>query len=371
MKVPFLDLKREYQIIKKEIKKSLFSVLEEGEYCYGKQTEKFEKNFAKLIGTKYCCGVNSGTQALMIALKSLGIGSGDEVILPALTFIATAEAILNAGAKPVLVDIDPENLNIDVSQAKKAISQKTKAIMPVHLYGVCADLEGLLKIARQKKLFVIEDAAHAEGSLYKGKPAGSWGNVSCFSMYPAKSLGAYGNAGAIVTNKESLAKKIKMISNHGRGKDKSIHEVVGFTGTIDNLQATVLNIKLKHFKKRLKKKLDIVEKYNQAFKDLPLKTQRIDSSCQSSFYVYTLIIEKRDQLRDFLTKKGISTGIYYPLPLHLQPSLKFLGYKKGSLPQSEKIAKSILSLPLFPEMTKKETDYVIKRVREFFKQRIV
>jgi len=366
MKVPFLDLKREYKNIKEEIEKSLFSVLAKGEYCYGKQTEKFEKNFAKLTGTKYCCGVNSGTQALMIALKSLGIGYGDEVILPALTFIATAEAVLNVGAKPILVDINPGTLNIDLDQVKKAISQKTKAIISVHLYGVCVDLKGLLKIAKQKKLFVIEDAAHAEGSLYNGKPAGSWGDVGCFSMYPAKSLGAYGNAGAIVTNKKSLAKKIRMVSNHGRGKDKSIHEIVGFTGTIDNLQATVLNIKLKYFKKRLKKKLLIVERYNQAFENLPLEKQKISNLCQSSFYVYTLITEKRDQLKDFLEKEGISIGIYYPMPLHFQPSLQFLGYQKGNFVQSEKIAKSILSLPLFPEMNKKEVDFVIKKVREFF-----
>jgi len=366
MKVPFLNLQKEYQSIKKEIEKKFKETLGKGEYCFGQETEEFERNFAKLAGCKYGFALNSGTTSLIVALRALGIGNGDKVITTPFTFIATAEAIVNVGAQPVFADIDEETMNLDINQVSKVIDKKTKAILPVHLYGVPVELKAFLKVAKKYHLGLIEDAAHAEGSLYQGKPVGSFGNIGCFSLYPSKNLGTYGNAGAITTNNKSLASMIKMLSNHGRGQDKNIHEIIGYTGTIDNLQAAFLNVKLKFFVQRMKKKKNIVQKYNKAFANLPVKTQKIPSGADPSFYVYTIRTSKRDELKEFLARQGIGTGIYYPQPLHLQPSLKFLGYKKGDFPNAEKAAASVLSLPLFPEMTDKEVNYVIKKVKEFF-----
>lgn len=367
MQVPFLDLKREYLLIKKEVIQKISEVLERGEYCYGLETQKLEKSFARLTNCQYCVATSSGTDSLEIALKALGIKGGDEVVTTPFTFIATAEAIINVGAKPVFVDIKEETMNLDVKKIEKAINEKVKAMISVHLYGVCVDMDPLMEIAKKHKLAVIEDAAHAEGSLYKGKPAGSLGDVGCFSFYPAKTLGAYGNAGAIVVNNQSLAEKMRMINNHGRGKNWEVHQIVGLTGTIDNLQAAVLNIKLKYFKNLIKRKREIAKKYSQAFKGLSCQLQKIPSYCQPSFYVYTLRTNKREKLRDFLKKHGIETRIYYPFPLHLQPSLKFLGYQKGDFPVAERAAKSVLSLPLYSQMTEKERDYIIKMVKRFFK----
>jgi len=366
VRVPFLDLKREYKQIKKEVLKKFLTVLDKGEYCYGEETEKFEKLFGKLVACRYCFGVSSGTDSLMIALKALGVKAGDKIITTPFTFIATAEAIVNVGAQPVFVDIEAQMMNIDLSQIEKVIDKKTKGIIPVHLYGVLVNMDSLLKIASKYHLVVIEDAAHAEGSLYKGKPAGSLGDIGCFSLYPSKSFGAYGNAGVVTTNKKSLAHQIKMISNHGRDRDKNIHQVIGYTGTIDNLQSAVLNIKLKYFSQNIRRKKMIAREYNRAFANLPFKSQKIPSFCDPSFYVYTIRFDKRDKLKEFLAKNGVGTGIYYPFPLHLQPSLQFLGYKKGDFPIAEQTAASVLSLPLYPQMTDKEVEYVIQKVKAFF-----
>ncbi len=366
MKIPFLDLKREYRLIENEVKKEINSILEKGEYCYGQQTDLFEKKFAKLVGCKYCLGTKSGTDSLIIALKTLRIGYGDEVITTPFTFIATAEAIINVGARPVFVDIDSQTLNIDVKKIEQVIGNKTKAVIPVHIYGVCVEMDSLLQIAKKHNLFIIEDSAHAEGSLYKGKPAGSLGNIGCFSLYPSKTLGAYGNAGAIVTNNKKVFEKTKMISNHGRGKDKDIHELIGLTGNIDNIQAAILNVKLRFFKKWLKRKSQIAQRYNKAFENLSfLKPQKVPSFCEPSYYVYTVLCEQRDKLARYLMNYGIETKIYYPNPLHLQPSLNFLRYKKGNFPVAEKQVTSILSLPLYPQLTDKEVDFIIKKVKQF------
>lgn len=367
MYIPFLDLKREYLSIKKEIKQKISEILERGEYCYGIETEKFEKNFAQLVNCQYCVGTSSGTDSLIIALKALEVKRGDEVITSVFTFIATVEAIISTGAKPVLVDIDEETMNMDIKKIEKVITKKTKAIIPVHFYGVCVDMDSLLRIAKKHKLFVVEDCAHAEGSLYKGKSAGSFGSLGCFSFYPSKSLGAYGNAGAIVTNEKILAERVRMISNHGRTKDRNIHQVIGLNGRINNLQAGVLNIKLKYFKKWAKRKKEIMKKYNKAFENLPCTPQKIPSYCEPSLYVYTIKTKEREKLKAFLGKQGIETRIYYPLPLHLQPALRFLNYKKGDFPVAEKIACSILSLPLYPQLTEEEVDYIITKINQFYK----
>lgn len=366
MRVPFLDLKREYSSIKKEISKRILIALEKGEYCYGQETEKFERAFAHFIGCQYGIGVGSGTDALMISLRALGVGKGDEVITTPFTFIATAEAIVNIGARPVFVDIEEETMNMDINKIGKALTKKTKAIIAVHLYGVCLDMDPLFKIAKEHHLSVIEDAAHAEGSLYKGKPAGSLGDVGCFSLYPSKTFGAYGNAGIIVTNKKNLAPKLKMVSNHGRWHDKNVHKVIGFTGTIDNLQAAVLNVKLKYLKKRLEQKRKIAAEYNRALTKLSwLEIQEVPDFCEPSFYVYTIRTKEKEELKKFLSQNGIDTGVYYPYSLHFQPSLEFLGYKKGDFPVAERTAASVLSLPLYPEMSKIEVQYVIQKIKKF------
>lgn len=365
MKVPFLDLKREYLAIKQEIQQKILEALERGEYCYGVETKRFEKSFARLVGCRYCLGTNSGTDSLIIALKALGIGTGDEVITTPFTFMATAEAIINVGARPVFVDVEEATMNLDINKIEQAITLKTKAIIPVHLYGICVDMDPLLKIAKRHNLFIIEDAAHAKGSLYKGKPAGSLGDIGCFSLYPSKTLGAYGNAGAVVTNNKLLAEKMRMISNHGRGENWDIHQIVGLTGTIDNIQAAILNVKLKYLEKRMRKIRKIAEGYSLAFRNLSIRIPGIPSYCRPSFYVYTIRTEKRSGLREFLSKNGIETRIYYLFPLHLQPSLKFLGYKKSDFPAAERAARSVLSLPLYSEMTGKEINYVIKKVKDF------
>lgn len=365
MKVPFLDLKREYQIIKKDIGEAILSVLEKGEYCYGSETDEFEKYFARLTESRYCFGVSSGTDSLTIALRALGIKEGDEVITTSLTFIATAEAIVHVGARPVFVDIEENTMNLDVNRLKSVISKKTKAIIPVHLYGVCVEMDKLLSVARKFKLLVVEDASHAIGSLYKGRPAGSWGDVGCFSLYPTKTLGAYGNAGVMVTNQKPLSEKIKRISNHGRGENRNLHEEIGYTGTIDNLQAAILNVKMKTLRRNIRRRKTIAKKYDQAFKNLSFQFQLPPAGGDSCLYVYTIRTERREALKSHLDRQGIGTGIYYPLPLHLQPSLKFLGYKKGDFPLAEKAAFSVLSLPLFPEMTEREVDYVIGSVKDF------
>lgn len=370
MKVPFIDLKREYLLIKKDLNKALLKVLERGEYCYGQETIDFEKNVCGLTNCRYSVAVGSGTEALTIALKALKIGAEDEVVTTPLTFVATAESIVNVGARPVFVDVEEETMNLDINQLELVISKKTKAILPVHLYGVCLEMDKLLPMAKKFKLPVMEDASHSFGSFYKGKSAGSWGDVGCFSLYPTKTLGAYGNAGVIITNRKLLFEKMKKISNHGRGEDRNLHELIGYTGTIDNIQSAILNIKMKKLKENIKKRKAITKRYNTAFQSLPfLKLPSLPPGSDCCPYVYTIRTEKREALRSYLSEKGIGTGIYYSLPLHLQPSLKFLGYKKGDFPLAERAVSLVLSLPLFPEMTEREVDYVIDSVKDF-KRRI-
>ena len=366
MKTPFIDLKREYLSIKKEVKQRIIKVLEDGEYVYGKETKRFEKKFAKLVGSNYCLGTSSGTASLEIALRALDIGKGDEVITTPLTFIATVEAIINVGARPVFVDISENTLNLDVFGMEAAVTKKTRAVIPVHLHGMCVEMDPLLKIAKKCGLFVIEDASHAIGSLYRGKPVGSLGDIGCYSLYPSKSFGAYGNAGAVVTKSRNYNNKMRMLADHGRLKDRNIHQSIGSTLTINNIQSAILNVKLSRFKARARKKINIAKRYTEAFQGLGLITPKIFPHCSPVFYVYSILVEKRDRFRNFMHKHGVETRIYYPIPLHLQPSLAFLNYKKNAFPMVEKAAKTVVSLPFYPEMTNREVEYVIQIVRKYF-----
>ena len=369
MRVPFLNLRREYNLISKKVNSKILQVLASGEYSYGRETELFEKRFTQLTGSKYCLATASGTVSLVIALKALGVQPGDEVITTPLTFIATVEAIVHVGAKPVFIDIEEETLNLNPSLLEKAITKKTKAIIPVHLYGICPNMDLLLQTARKQGLSVIEDAAHALGGKYKNHPLGSLGEIGCFSLYPTKSLGAYGNAGAVVTDKKILINKMRQLADHGRGRERNTCYEIGYTGKINNLQAAILNVKFTYFKKRMRRKMIISKKYTKAFKSLPIiNPPLIPKYCSPVFYVYTIRSQKRDSLRKFLFNQGIETRIYYSLPLHLQPSLKSFGYKKGDLPIAERVVKSILSLPLYPEMTDEEVKYISCKIKEFTKQ---
>jgi len=364
MKISLSDLKSQYQSIKKEIDKKILEVLKNSEFILGENVKKFEEEFAKFCGVKYGIGVGNGTDALYLTLRACGIKEGDEVITAPNTFIATVEAITLNGAKPVFVDINPVTQNINAAKIEKAITKKTKAIIPVHLFGQPAEMDLIIKIAKKYNLLVIEDAAQAHGAKYKGKRAGGMGDVGCFSFFPAKNLGAYGDAGMVVTNNKFLAQKIAMLRNHGR-LEKYTHEFEGVSSRLDELQATVLEVKLKYLDKWNKLRQGNAKIYNKLFKDSPqVKIPRIIDGAEPVYYFYVIRIKNRDKLREKLKKAGVSTGIHYPVPLHLQPAYKYLGYKKGDFPESEEAAKEILSLPVYPELTVRQVEFIAKLIKK-------
>lgn len=360
---PLVDLRQEYLSQKKEIDMAIARILNKASFFLGEELEKFEKEFARFIGTKHALGVASGTASIKLSLQALGIGRGDEVITTPLTFIATAEAIIAVGAKPVFVDVDGETLNIDPNKIGKAISNETKAIIPVHLYGIPCDIDPILAIAKKNKLYVIEDCAQAHGSTYKGKKVGSFGDTGCFSFYAAKLLGAYGDAGAITTSNKELYKKISLLRNHGRSAaNKNLHLVIGNTSVLDSLQAAILAVKLRRIKENIKKRLSRALYYNKLLSGTEVEPMILPSGTLPSLYVYVIRVKKRAALKNYLAKKKISAGIHFPISLHLQPSLKSLGYKKGDFPFSEKAAKEVLSLPLHQFLTKRDQEYIVSKL---------
>lgn len=366
----FLDLNAQYKSIKKEIDSAIKRVLDGGVFIGGQEVEKLEEEIAKFCGVKYAIGVNSGTDALFLSLKALGIGRGDEVITTPFTFIATAEIIANLGAKPVFVDIEPKTFNIDVSKIKKAITKKTKAIIPVHLFGQMADMSEIMRIAKKYKLYVIEDAAQAIGAEYKGRKAGTMGDFGCFSFFPSKNLGAYGDGGMVITNNKKLAEKIRLLRNHGSSsKEKYLNLILGTNSRLDAIQAAILRVKLKYLKKWNEKRLKIAKYYNRNLKGVEdIRIPEILPNRIHIFHQYTIRTKYRDQLKKFLEKNKIPTMIYYPLPLHLQPAFKYWGYKKGDFPKAEKISKEVLSLPIYPELKKEEQNFIIKKIKEFYEK---
>jgi dTDP-4-amino-4,6-dideoxygalactose transaminase len=362
MKIPLVDLNAQYKTIKKEIEPVIKDVLSNSKFINGEANNKFDEEFAKYCGVKYSIGVGSGSVALDFALQSLGIGMGDEVICPSHTFTATGEAIVHLGAKPVFVDIN-DTYNIDPNLIERKINKKTKAIIAVHMYGNPADMVAINKIAKKHKIFVVEDAAQAHGALLKNKKIGSIGDVACFSFFPAKNLGCYGDGGAVVTNSKKIADKIVLLKDHGRF-DKYNHLEIGFGGRLDNLQAAILRLKLKHLDEWNKKRNKIAKKYNSLLSknfQIPPTTP----NAEAVYYVYTLRHPKRGQIIKFLKEKGISTNIYYPYPLHLLPAYKYLGYKKGDLPETEKACLEIFSIPMFPELTDRQINYITKTLLSF------
>jgi len=364
MNIPLLDLKKQYFSIKKEIDEAIKNVLNNTQFILGKNVEKFEKEFAKFIGTKYAVGVGSGTDALYLALRTCKISKGDEVILPVNTFIATAEAITLNGAKPVFVDINLNTLNIDQKKIEKVITKKTKAIIPVHLFGQPAEMDAILKIAKKYKLYVIEDCAQAHGAKYKNKIVGSIGDIGCFSFFPGKNLGAYGDAGIITTNNRKLAEQIYILRNHGR-LEKYKHRIEGINSRLDEIQATILRVKLKHLKKWNKARQKNAKIYDKFFKNtndiiMPHATE----DDKPVYYYYVIRAKSRKKIQTKLKNKGISTGIHYPIPLHLQPAYKYLGHKKGDFPNAERASKEILSLPIYPELTEKQIKFIVNIIKK-------
>lgn len=366
MRIPLVDLNLQYKTIEPEIKKAIEEVFTSGAFIGGNMLSDFEKEFSEFCGVKHAVGVSSGTSALQLALLACGIQQGDEIITAPNTFIATIEAMSAVGARPVFVDVDPETYTIDVSKIEKAVTKKTKAIIPVHLYGQTARMDEINSIAKKHDLRVIEDAAQAHGAEYKGKRAGGLGNAGCFSFYPGKNLGAYGDAGAVVTNDAGIAEKVGLLRNHGR-KEKYSHIVEGFNHRLDTLQARLLSVKLGHLEDWNEKRRQVAEWYRSLLKDTPLKLPQENKDCLHVYHLFVIETEKRDELDALLKEKGIFAGIHYPIPLHLQKAYAHLDYRDGDFPVAEKASKRILSLPIFPELEKDKVEYICQNIKAFLK----
>jgi dTDP-4-amino-4,6-dideoxygalactose transaminase len=363
MKISFLDLKAQYESIKPEIDEAIKKVVDSQIFILGKELEEFEKEFAKYLGAKYVVGVNSGTDALILSLLALGIGKGDEVITPVNSFIATTTAITQVGATPVFVDCDPDTYQINVKEVEKKITKKTKAILPVHLYGAPAEIEELQEIVKRNSLFLVEDAAQAHGSTFNNQKLGSFGDLGAFSFYPGKNLGAYGDGGAIATNNSELYEKLLKLRNYGQSK-KYFHDSFGLNSRLDEIQAAVLRVKLKHLDMWNEKRREIVKLYSDGLKNV--KTQKIIDGGQSNYYIFSIESDKRAQLQEYLSKQGIETLIHYPIPIHLQKANKHLGYRKGDFPVAEMNAEECLSLPVYPELKAENVKYICQVINKFY-----
>jgi dTDP-4-amino-4,6-dideoxygalactose transaminase len=367
MKVPMLDLTEQYQNLRTEILAALEEVMSSAHFILGENVKKLERDIAAYSNVKYGIGVANGSDALHISLLACGIGPGDEVIVPAFTFFATAGAVARAGATPVFVDIDPKTYNIDPAKIEAAVTDKTKAIIPVHLYGQMADMDPIKEIAEKHGLYIIEDAAQAIGAKYKGKTVGEYGTTACYSFFPTKNLGAYGDGGMVVTNDEDIAEKIRVLRVHG-SKPKYYHHVLGYNSRLDELQAAILNVKFSHLDEWSQLRIEKARTYTQMLKELEgiVTTPHIEEHNYHVFHQYTIRVPKRDELQQFLNSHGISTMVYYPKPLHLQPVFSELGYKEGDLPETEKACAEVLSLPMFPELKLEQQEYVVSKIKEFY-----
>jgi dTDP-4-amino-4,6-dideoxygalactose transaminase len=364
MTIPLVDLKAQYASIKPEIDAAIQRVIDNTSFILGKEVSEFEKNFAAFCRAQFCIGIDSGTAALHLALLLCDVKPGDEVITTTHTFIATAEVISVIGAKPVLVDIDPRTYNIDPQQIERAITPRTKAIIPVHLYGQPAEMDAILEIARRHHLRVIEDAAQAHGAEYRGRRAGTMGDLACFSFYPGKNLGAYGDAGAIVTNHAELAERARLLRDHGR-RSKYEHQVVGYGYRLDALQAAILGAKLPHLEAWNARRRAIADYYTELLTNADVVTPYVSQHITPIYHIYTIRHANRTELQKHLKARGIETGIHYPIPLHLQPVYENLGYKRGDFPHAEKAANEILSLPIYPELTDAQVEMIVQAVKEF------
>jgi dTDP-4-amino-4,6-dideoxygalactose transaminase len=355
MKIPLVDLKAQYASIKTEIDQALQRVLDETDFIGGPAVGEFERAFAAYCGTRAAVTLANGTDALQLSLLACGVGRGDEVITAVNTFIATSEAISATGARPVFVDNDPLTYTIDVRKIEEKITPRTKAIVPIHLYGQPAAMDQVNQIAAQHNLVVIEDAAQAHGATYNKSIVGNLGRLACFSFYPGKNLGAYGDAGAIATNDEALANRVRMLANHGRLK-KYEHEMEGYNSRLDTLQAAILLVKLRHLKSWTEKRQEHATLYTKLLSKSPeIVTPSIQPGGTHVYHLYVVRVQQRDRVQQALKEAGIATGIHYPIPLHLQPAYRYLGFPLGAFPVAERFAGEILSLPMYPELT---TEYI-------------
>jgi dTDP-4-amino-4,6-dideoxygalactose transaminase len=377
-KVPFFELTSQFHSIEKEIKSALDEVLRTQQFILGPQVEALEQTVAQYCRTQYAIGVASGSDALLLSLMALGIGDGDEVIIPPYTFFATAGSVSRVGALPVFVDIDPNTYNMDPYKIEEKITPRTKAIIPVHLFGQCADMDPLLEIAETKQLLVIEDAAQALGSEYKPRPntkgqrAGQMGDLGCFSFYPTKNLGAFGDAGMVVTDNPHLAEKIRFLRVHG-SYPKYYHKWIGINSRLDTIQAAILLVKFKYLDRWTEERQRRAKRYQSLFQDLlssvhGLRLPTIQYENRHIFHQYVIRVPERNRLRQFLMEEGIGTDIYYPLSLHLQECYSFLKYRRGDLPISEKAADETLALPIYPELTEDQQMAVVDRIKIFYKK---
>jgi len=366
MNIPFVDLKAQYHSIKPEIDAAISDILEHTAFIGGKAVKQFEIDFAGYIGVKHCIGCGNGTDALQLTMQAMGIGDGDEVIVPANSFIATSEAVTAAGARVVFCDADPISDNIDVDRIESKITKRTRAIIAVHLYGKPADMEPIILIAKKHKLKVIEDSAQGHGGQYKGHLLGTLGDAACFSFYPGKNLGAYGDAGAMLTNDDQLAKKMRMLANHGR-IEKYNHEFEGYNSRLDGLQAAILSVKLRHLDDWIINRRRVARLYKE---ELAVVTNLIlpeeGDGFKSVYHLFVVKTTKRDSLRTFLSKKNISTGIHYPIGLPFLKAYEYLHHTTDDFPVTAKNQNTILSLPIYPEMTNEQVAYVAQHVTSFF-----
>jgi len=388
MKVPLLDLKAQYRTIKEDIDKALISVAESQGCILGPEVEKLEKDLAVYLDCKYAIGVSSGTDALLVALMAIDIKPGDEVIIPTYSFFATAGVVSRLNATPVFIDSDPVTFNIDPTKLEALINEKTKAIVPVHLYGQCADMDPIMEIANKHGLMVIEDGAQAIGSQYKdGRKAGSIGQIGCFSFYPSKNLGCFGDGGLVTTNDETLYERLKIMRVHG-GKPKYYHKVIGGNFRLDAIQAAVLNVKFPHLDSWTAKRQENAELYTKFFKDHGLAEvegklefdernkvllpepvyKKNDLKYYHIYNQYVIRVENRDELRKYMTENEIGSEIYYPVPFHLQECFADLGYEKGDFPVSESCAADTIALPIYPELTNEQIEFTVKTISDFIKK---
>lgn len=362
MTIPLVDLKRQYVTIKDEILTAIKKVIEKTAFILGEEVEQFEEEFASFCRVKYAIGVSSGSAALHLALVICDIGEGDEVITTPYTFIATTEAISRVRGKIVFVDIDPQDYNIDVSKIEDRITEKTKAILPVHLYGHPVDMDPIMEIAAKHNLKVIEDAAQAHGAEYKGSRVGGIGDVGCFSFYPGKNLGAYGDGGMVVTNDKEIADKVKLLRNHGR-REKYEHAVEGYNYRLDALQAAILKVKLSRLDEWNEARRSRAKIYNDLLANTNIITPVKREYAKHVYHLYVIRAKERDKLGKYLGSKGVATGTHYPIPLHMQKAYSYLGYKKGDFPIAEKVSQEILSLPMFPELTGEELKTIVNVIK--------
>ncbi|MGQ9896458.1 MAG: DegT/DnrJ/EryC1/StrS family aminotransferase [Acidobacteriota bacterium] len=365
MQIPFVDLQAQYRSLQDELNAAVLAVMQQCNFILGKEVTDFERAFADYVGTQYCVGVASGLDALRLALEALGIGPGDEVIVPAHTFIASALAVSAVGARPVLVEVDEASFNIDPARIEAAITPRTKAIMPVHLYGQPADMDPILNLARQYSLRVIEDASQAHGARYRGRRVGALGDAGCFSFYPGKNLGAYGDAGGLVTNDAVLAEKVRFLRNYGQ-EVKYKHVVKGYNLRLDTLQAAVLGVKLRYLDTWNARRAAHAAAYTHALEGVgDLQLPRVITG-DHVFHLYVIRTQQRDALQAHLNRQGIATVIHYPIPIHLQAAYADLGYTHGTFPITERLSGEILSLPMYAELTAEQQNYVTAAVKNFF-----